>query len=407
MGVFRENPRIYHQSAPTRANVRQQIFNQPGLFNQTWQCAQNAAENLWLLYRDFLSAVLTAQLAPGAGPGAVHLDDARDLVRLGYWLIQCPMWEVVQERRYRLGNNFPSMDDLEFIDYLMGIETTLELIETRIFNVPNIQQLPHNVQHQGILNDIAQWTNVNNWTAQNITVLGFLELLLRVVAHTSPNMATLLASMNNLHSHRPRNLQYQKRGLPRVMFLCSGANNGMHVVITSKDHWYDFTSLYDVANAGRVQRHGSPPVILPGAGGQPAFNVIGLSNGVYQEFFNAEAAVARVLSDNAAEIIRAGSITFWQNQAGGPHFVNHANERCLPMTVPDFAVKARCLRCQALFRYNANHADAPGLPAAEAAWRGDRRLGVAVLCNKDWSCAETLAHFYCVAANGANVAGVH
>ncbi|KAK0659193.1 hypothetical protein QBC41DRAFT_341396 [Cercophora samala] len=405
MAVFRENPRIYHQSAPTRASVRQQVLNQPFLFQQTWQCAQDAAENIWLLYRDFLGTVFAAQLGPGAG--GVHLDDARDLVRLGYWLILGPMWEVIQERHYRLGNNFPSMADLEFIDYLMGIATTLELIETRIFNVPNVQQLPQNVQHQGILNDIAQWTNPNNQTAQNISVLGLLELLLRVVAHSSPNLAALRASMNNLHTHRPRNQLYQKRGLPRVMFVCAGANNGMHVITTSKDHWYDFTSLWAAADAARVQRQASPPIVLPGGGGHPAMNIVGLSNGVYQEFSNAEADVARVLSDNAAEIIRAGTVTFWQNQPGAPRFANHANERCLPLTVPDFAVKARCLRCQALFRYNVNHADAPGLVAAEGAWRGNRRLGVAVLCNGGWDCAETLAHFYCVAANGASAAGVH
>ncbi|KAK4653907.1 hypothetical protein QC762_510640 [Podospora pseudocomata] len=406
MAVFRENPRIYHQSAPTRATTRQQIINQPLLFQQTWQCAQDAAQNIWLLYRDFLSTVFTAQI--GAGAGGVHLDDARDLVRLGYWLVLGPMWEVVQERHYRLGGGpggFPTMADLSFIDYLMGICSTLEIIETRIFNVPNVQKLPHNVQHEGILNDIAQWTNPNNQTAQNISVLGFLELLLRIVAHTSPNLAAFRASLNNLRTHQPRNHIYHKRGLPRVMFVCAGGNNGMHVITTSKDNWYDFTSLWAATDAARVQRQTCPPIVLPGGGGQPAFNVIGWSNAVFHEFSNAEADVARILSDNAAEIIRSNTITVWQNQAA--RFANHANERCLPMTVPDFAVKARCLRCQALFRYNVNHPDALGLVGAEAAWRGNRRLGVAVLCNGDWDCAETLAHFYCVAANVVGVGGLH
>ncbi|KAK4195615.1 hypothetical protein QBC40DRAFT_315727 [Triangularia verruculosa] len=400
MAVFRENPRIYHQSAPTQATVRHQIINQPGLFPQTWQCARDAVQNLWLLYRDFLGVVVTAQIAGGAVP--VHLDDARDLVRLGYWLIYGPMWEVVQQRRRDLGNTFPTMDDLELIEYLIAIANTLELIETRIFNLPNVQQLPHNVQHQGILNDIAQWTNPHNQTAQNIIVLGYMELLLRIIGHTSPNLAAFRATLANLHSCRPRNPLYPRRGLPQVMFVCAGANNGMHVITTSKDQWFHFTSVWASVDAGRVQRQTSPPIVLGGAL-QPAFNVIGLSNTVLQDFNAAQADVNRVLSDNATEVIRSQVATLWQNQPA--RFANHANEMALPMTVPDFAAKARCLRCQALFRYNVNHD--PGLVAADTAWRGNRRKAVGKLCNTDWDCAETYAHFYCVAANAAAVAGVH
>ncbi|VBB80925.1 Putative protein of unknown function [Podospora comata] len=403
MAVFREHPRIYNQRAPTRADARRQIKKQPFIFQDTWQCAQDAIQNIWLLYRDFLSIVSAAQIGPGAG--RVHLDDAVDLVRLGYWLVLGPMGEVARERRYRLGGGFPTTADLNFLELLWGISATIETIETRIFNVPNAEQLPHNAEHRGILTDINQWTNSDEDTSHNISALGFLELLLRIVADISPNLAAFRNSLNNLLTCRPRNHVYQQRGLPRVIFVCAGTNNGTHVITTSKDNWFHFTSLWAAANYARAQRQTLPPIVLLGGGGQPAFNVVGRSDAVYQEFYDAEEDVARIQSDNAADIIRSGTITFWQNQAA--RFANHANERCLPMTVPDFAVKARCLRCQALFRYNVNHADAPGLVGAEADWRGNRRLGIAVLCNKDWDCAETLAHFYCVAANAVGVGGVH
>ncbi|KAK3985314.1 hypothetical protein QBC44DRAFT_345376 [Cladorrhinum sp. PSN332] len=403
MVVFRETQRIYHTDAPTRHTISDQVDHQPDLWANTWDCAQDAAANLLLLLQDAAKAIATAKLLNPAPPGgAVHLDDVRDLVRLGYWLVECPMHKIVQrrhERGSRVGN-WPTPSDIKFCQDMVHIHHSLWMIQCLLFDV-GISQLPLHDPYKAIQSDIPQWTNPNERTARNISVLGFMELLLRIIAHTSPDLAALRASINNLASHRPHNPGYEARGIPRVVFICAGRNAGRFVITTSKDHWYFFTSLHDMSKDSRSLRQTAPPVVGNG-GGAPAFNVPAISDQAFQHLETFEDDVADVSSNEATENIRRNAIRSWQALLPAPRYAAHDGEFCVPLTCPDFTVKARCLRCQAMFRYDVTHPDAAGLEQAERDWRGSRLLTFDRLCNKGWDCAETLAHFYCAAANAAN-----
>ncbi|KAK3383323.1 hypothetical protein B0T24DRAFT_715245 [Lasiosphaeria ovina] len=190
---------------------------------------------------------------------------------------------------------------------------------------------------------------------------------------------TLRARLNVLSTQGPPNLQYFHRALPQCIFICAGQNNGGRtIVVTVND---------EIQNFRAVVRPASAPVAGPAA-----FPVDDRSQGIRQEF-NLVQNNANAPNTNANNI-RQGVITAWQQTPA--NFANHANEQCMPLKVPGFTVKPRCLRCQGLFRYNIAHSIQ--LQNEEAGFRGRKGQPLNTLCFRNFGCAETIGHFYCVAA---------
>lgn len=200
------------------------------------------------------------------------------------------------------------------------------------------------------------------------------------------------------------------KGVPGVIFICAGANGGAQtfVATTSQDNWFGILRVSLWAHNLRIAWRPANPPVTAGPGVAPAMNIPALSGnqhnlaGVYGQFNAQQPAALAAVPAGAAAVaaVRTGVINAWQAAAPG-NSANHTVEVCTPLECPRFFnVKSRCLRCQALFRYNA--AVAPGLAAAETAWRANTALALPQLCNENWICAETIAHFYCMNARGAN-----
>jgi hypothetical protein len=92
--MYRENPRLY-RPAPSRQRVLNDLRQQlEALRNDrrhksletTWECAQNAAESLDLLYQDLLAEFQTNLQNAHQLPAEIR-QDPLDLVKLGYWVV--------------------------------------------------------------------------------------------------------------------------------------------------------------------------------------------------------------------------------------------------------------------------------------------------------------------------------
>jgi hypothetical protein len=183
------------------------------------------------------------------------------------------------------------------------------------------------------------------------------------------------------------------KGIPRVIFICAGHNNGgsTFVVTTSQDDWFGYTRISLWAHENRLwYRPISAPIT-----NAPAMSVNRLSLQLFNNYNAVQAHANAAPNPAAVSAIRLQVINAWRGIPA--NFANHANEVFTPLGYPGFEIKARCLRCQAMFHYNLNVA--PNLVNLERAWRS-RKAPLNHLCQRRFICAETIGHFYCMLARG-------
>jgi hypothetical protein len=199
-------------------------------------------------------------------------------------------------------------------------------------------------------------------------------------------------------SRRP---DYDFKAIPKTIFLCGGANaaGSTMVVTTSQDIWWGMRPISQWAQNNRLTtRPSKAPITTP-----PAMDVVALSQSIYDKLNGVQRLANSASTADATAGVRAAAITEWKN-ASPARVANHAAEIATPLACPTFMFKARCLRCQAMFNYNVNSA----IKTLEANWRGINttrngdRGQLDRLCYKGFNCAETIAHFYCTHARGAN-----
>jgi len=128
----------------------------------------------------------------------------------------------------------------------------------------------------------------------------------------------------------------------------------------------------------------------------PAMSVNRLSSQLFSNYLSVQEQAQNAPNPAAVNAIRLQVINAWRGVPA--NFANHANEVCTPLGCPGFGIKARCLRCQAVFDYNVNVA--ASLANLERDWRSRKAL-LDKLCWRRFNCAEIIGHFYCMLARGA------
>ncbi|GAP82994.1 hypothetical protein SAMD00023353_0105340 [Rosellinia necatrix] len=228
-------------------------------------------------------------------------------------------------------------------------------------------------------------------TVANVPMLGPMELLLRIVARNCDNIEDFRETAKKLrvcHGSDERLL------IPACVFACPGPDPApptgrLCVVTTSAERWW----WYPIMNSWVVKTRNKRSTLPP------------MSN----EMGNFDAAAASALLRPAMEAAgvwdyagknytegerldrRREFIEIWRQDPAKRAI--HVQEPVLDVGFPDFRDKARCVRCMHLFAYNVSD---ECLGFEEEQIKPERISGSSLFVG--WSCAETIAHYYCVDA---------
>jgi len=198
MPVYRENPRLY-RPAPSRQRVLNDLRQQlEALRNDrrhkklqtTWECAQNAAENLDLLYQDLLDELQTNLQNVHQLPAEIR-QDPLDLVKLGYWVVLValiPLMTIRAAARNIDGIAHLTPQDLVYMRHTTNIRSNLVQIEALLYGV-QVAQVYNVPAHITLQRRVNLWLRPDQLVAPNIPALGFMELLIRVKAQTCNNLS--------------------------------------------------------------------------------------------------------------------------------------------------------------------------------------------------------------------------
>ncbi|KAH7166714.1 hypothetical protein DER46DRAFT_659349 [Fusarium sp. MPI-SDFR-AT-0072] len=189
---------------------------------------------------------------------------------------------------------------------------------------------------------------------------------------SGPLLEHLCAEYRNLKIANSRKLY---ASLPKAIFACRGTSpNGDLVYSTaaSADHWAGFKKLHDFVKKLRNSRHDAITKAVD-RGKNEAYDIQEWSEVLWRR---------RKDKKNKKNETVAGLA---QNPLG---YFSHLHDVATPVECPSFQPKARCTRCQALFRYAVpDNVKEKEKAMPEVLFRG-------------FTCAETYAHFFCRALEG-------
>lgn len=222
MPVFHEAPPLV-QLAPGRllvdADIVQAInaipvpimnpINPPigSVFATQWATARGAAETLALLYRDALAELTNGaywQFAawPAAGPLRVaYLQDATDLIKLGYYIFDCALDPILLYRQFLINNAIPPLaaqplPDAVFDADCLTITLCLTAMEAIVYNVAPAAVNAH-PDHVALNLQRAAWNAAAGQVA-GVPALGFMELLIRIMAESCNDLSKFSTVQQNL-----------------------------------------------------------------------------------------------------------------------------------------------------------------------------------------------------------------
>ncbi|KAK3936676.1 hypothetical protein QBC46DRAFT_345389 [Diplogelasinospora grovesii] len=343
MVAYGENPRLYQNVASqapflrdltTQANIAKDD-SEYGPWRGTWNCVTNASHRLRLLYHD-LDDELQTHWPDAHSKEKAEVADAQDLIKLGHWALVCVLRPDLDLKTnfllLRTDKDQKSVD--ECTENLNKMESHLLNCQAQLAGVTvrALKELPH-ASWKIMSKDKEDWSEKSNQLVIGIPALGFMELLVRVIAHRSKDLDTLYNRLMQLHSREPK---------PRF----------------------------------RTPR--------------PALDVPTLSAQLHGAFRDVQEEVEQAPDLETRARIRQNAIRRWRSQ-NKDNIANHHEERCIPLSCPSFEPKPRCLRCQGLFIYGMDG----NLLDREKKLRGDKVKPVGRLCHQGWNCAETIAYFCC------------
>ncbi|EWG41390.1 hypothetical protein FVEG_03520 [Fusarium verticillioides 7600] len=199
-----------------------------------------------------------------------------------------------------------------------------------------------------------------------ITPIVPIELLMRLV--TARKKWDSL-EYRNLNIAKSRGLS---AGLPKTTFPCIGAmpnSDRVYIISTSADHWRLFGKLNDfVLNLRHSRRKGITNAVH--GGGKDAKLVKEWSEALESRRKRSEEKNQKM--EPLASLIE-----------NPPGYFSHLHDVATPFEYPSFELKARCTRCQVLFRYEVPD----NVKVKEKVESHKIHLG--------FTCAETYAHFFC------------
>jgi hypothetical protein len=186
----------------------------------------------------------------------------------------------------------------------------------------------------------------------------------------------------------PVGVTYRQRkhaGIPGTVFICTGddnangANTTEIVITTSRDFWEGYGRVHAWVNTNRLT------LSRLGWRANPRDNL-----NVRIQSTQIRTAFANI--PNLANLTAANRLIARQGVKNQANWVtaNHGAELAKPMSCPLFQDKARCLRCQTLFRYN--------VLANVAALENNLLAAAGAHSRTGLFCAETIAHYCCTDA---------
>jgi hypothetical protein len=156
----------------------------------TWECAQDAAESLDLLYQDLLTELQTNLQNAHQLPAEIR-QDPLDLVELGYWVVLVALVPLIATRatvRNIDGITYLTPQDLEYMRHTTNIRGNLLQIEALLYGM-QMAQVYNAPAHIALQRRMNLWLRPDRLVAANIPALGFMELLIRVKAQTCNNLS--------------------------------------------------------------------------------------------------------------------------------------------------------------------------------------------------------------------------
>ncbi|KAK3390290.1 hypothetical protein B0H63DRAFT_110620 [Podospora didyma] len=241
---------------------------------------------------------------------------------------------------------------------------------------------------------------------ENITSLGLLELLTRIICLSCTSSAGVITALKRYNLHRVKKGE-PRQMYPKCLFICTGkahlaAATTKFVVTTSRDaaHWLDPLNVLFSRNRNQVR-----PSLPPLTSGGGIHLVDRLSAAAKKAYLETEARVGSLLrqqqngsqqcSPEAVAKLRTDSHTKFRNTHPDAPAVNHSSEEAAPYGGDTFRPMARCHRCMYVANYKIND---PAVQAAEAAKNREmeaRTIDLPEDFHLGWLCAEMYAHFYC------------
>lgn len=159
------------------------------------------------------------------------------------------------------------------------------------------------------------------------------------------------------------------------------------IITASRDIWRGYKRMEVWSFECRNHRTNCPPIRDPAL---PPFDIVGLSDRLIGEFEKLPSTDSKDRTGRGQARLQV--IEAYARYNIPPGF-SHGKEKAVPMACPDFKKKGRCLRCQALFMYDV---DDEVLLLEKEMRESNSSLGA--LAFDGWTCAETIARFYCIVA---------
>ncbi|KAF5627421.1 hypothetical protein F52700_8346 [Fusarium sp. NRRL 52700] len=291
------------------------------------------------------------------------VDDACDLITIVSFLLCGPLYGLLAV----LGRKAEThIYNRTFNRYGKAIVKLLEATE-KAQKALNIVRPAHFLQPLEILENILA---TGRKRVVTITPIVPIELLMRVVTARRrwDNLEQLCEEYRSLNIAKSRGLC---AGLPKTTFLCIGTSpNGdsIYSISTSADHWPFFEKLDQfVLNLRRSRRNA---IITAVKGGKKDARYI-------KEWSEALQSRHKGNKENNQKMEPLASLI-----ENPPGYFSHLHDVATPFECPSFWPRARCFRCQVLFRY-----EVPDNVKVQERNVSDINLGL--------TCAETYAHFFC------------
>ncbi|KAF5965136.1 hypothetical protein FBULB1_12403 [Fusarium bulbicola] len=361
MPVFREGSRPTFETSLDSWWSADEDVTQKSVFT----CRQGAAALTLMMYD------LEAQLNLYTKIDVPTIDDACDLITIASFLYYGPLYGILtalgrktETKRYNKTFNGYADAMMDLIEAIGEAQKAL-----------NIFRRAHHLKPLESLESLESLLASRSQKMVHITPIAPIELLMRIVAARQrwDSLEHLCEEYRSLKIAKSRGV---RDGLPRTTFLCIGISpNGdpVYSISASADYWSGFKKLHEFVLKLRHSRRND--ITKAVKGGSKDVKCIKKCSDVVQRRFES-------IPEKNEKIKELANLI-----ENPPGYFSHLHDVATPFECPSFQPKARCMRCQVLFRY-----EVPDNVKEKERNASQIYLG--------FTCAETYAHFYCRALEG-------
>ncbi|KAF5578890.1 hypothetical protein FPANT_9816 [Fusarium pseudoanthophilum] len=355
MSVFHEIPRPAVEKSLDSWWKADQGLSPTALANALPTC-QAGANVLTSIMLD-----LKAQLELHTNIDLETAEDASDLITIVSYLYFGPLFGILSTLGGKLGTG---MYDQNFYDYEKAMSNLLEAVYAAQAALRIVRPALFGQQLQTMENIL--WSGSDQMV--KITPTNPIVLLLRIVTAREKwdSLEHLCKEYRRLNIAKSRGLH---PGLPKTIFVCRGTSpndDPVYGISASADHWTHFEELNQFVWKLRNSRLNAIAKAVDGGEGDVRRIKVWSRNIPQRRKGEGKN------KPTVASLVQNSRVYF-----------SHLHDVATPLTCPSFQPKARCIRCQVLFRYEVPQ----NVKEKEKDVPDDIYTG--------FSCAEIHAHFFC------------